>query len=67
MNCVRCGKRLDTTVVSDVCWQCAGRIQSEPLAGKITIYEGPGRQISGIVKALRGLADALETLTEVEG
>ena len=32
--------------------------------GKITIHEGPGKQIGKIVHALRGLADALETLVE---
>ena len=32
--------------------------------GKITIHGGPGKQIGKIIYALRGLADALETLME---
>lgn len=31
---------------------------------RITINEGPGKQITNIIEALRNLADALETLTE---
>lgn len=34
---------------------------------RITICGSAGEQVKSIVKALRGLADALETLTEVEG
>ena len=34
---------------------------------RITICGSAGEQVKSIIKALRGLADALETLTEVEG
>jgi hypothetical protein len=67
MNCTEkdFDKAADVTVtVTDI---ADNKFAFEPPAGKITIQEGPGKQISGIVQALRGLADALETLVEVEG